>query len=316
MTAASGRWAALRANPGYTAVRGIARFRLVRGLVVKGRSLATRASTVRFEAARRAELGASAFSQVDPGRFVETLRRDGMAPGLRLPAETVAAIRSFAEHHPVYADREPQQGFPLHHRSEAEAALGKQVLVAQYFNAARECPEIAALARDPFLELAASRFLGSIPRLVGTSLWWTFPVDATEQDRARHAHQFHRDVDDFAFVKFFFYLTSVATNDGGHVCVLGSQHHDVGRTLRDRFRLRRYTDDEVIERFGTGPITEICGEAGEGFAENTLCIHKGLTPTASPRLLLQFEFALFDHGVMHDERPSTALGELQLAGSL
>ena len=40
--------------------------------------------------------------------------------------------------------------------------------------------------------------------------------------------------------------------------------------------------------------------AGTGFAENTLCIHKGSTPRATPRLLLQLQYALFDYGAMND----------------
>jgi hypothetical protein len=54
-------------------------------------------------------------------------------------------------------------------------------------------------------------------------------------------------------------------------------------------------------------IVEITAPAGTGFAEDTLCIHKGLTPTRTPRLLLQVQYALFDYGTMHDRRNSTEL---------
>jgi len=49
------------------------------------------------------------------------------------------------------------------------------------------------------------------------------------------------------------------------------------------------------------------GPSGTGFAENTLCIHKGLTPKKNSRLLLQFEYALFDYGVMDDARDPNCL---------
>jgi hypothetical protein len=75
----------------------------------------------------------------------------------------------------------------------------------------------------------------------------------------------------------------------------------------DRWRIRRYSDAEVEKFFSTEQVVEICGQAGTGFAENTLCLHKGLTPTREPRLLLQLQFALFDHGAMHDRRPADAL---------
>jgi hypothetical protein len=76
---------------------------------------------------------------------------------------------------------------------------------------------------------------------------------------------FHRDVDDFSFVKFFFYLTNVGASDGPHVCVLGSHRRAPVLSWRDRLTLRRYTD------------------------EDTTCVHKGTTPTGNPRLLLQFD---------------------------
>ena len=50
--------------------------------------------------------------------------------------------------------------------------------------------------------------------------------------------------------------------------------------------------------------------AGTGFAENTLCVHKGMTPTRAPRLLLQLQFALYDYGVMHDRRDPATLRRL------
>jgi hypothetical protein len=59
--------------------------------------------------------------------------------------------------------------------------------------------------------------------------------------------------------------------------------------------------------FAPASILEICGAAGTGFAENTLCVHKGRTPSREPRLLLQLQYALFDYGVMHDRRAPAAL---------
>jgi hypothetical protein len=75
----------------------------------------------------------------------------------------------------------------------------------------------------------------------------------------------------------------------------------------DRWNIRRYSDDEVARCFTPDQVAEICGPAGTGFAENTLCVHKGLTPTREPRLLLQLQYALFDYGVMHDRREASAL---------
>src|SRR6185312_10304249 len=107
--------------------------------------------------------------------------------------------------------------------------------------------------------------------------------------------------------KFFFYLTPVKQSDGAHVCVIASHLKPPLIRAGDRWKLRRYSDAEIESFFGAEQILEICGPAGSGFAENTLCLHKGRTPTEGARLLLQLQFALFDYGVMHDRRDASAL---------
>jgi hypothetical protein len=75
----------------------------------------------------------------------------------------------------------------------------------------------------------------------------------------------------------------------------------------DVAEIRRYTDEEISSEHPANRVVEICAPAGTGFAEDTLCIHKGLTPTRTPRLLLQVQYALFDYGVMHDRRAPSEL---------
>jgi hypothetical protein len=53
---------------------------------------------------------------------------------------------------------------------------------------------------------------------------------------------------------------------------------------------------------GPDNIVTITGPAGTGFAEDTLCIHKGQSPTARERLILQFQYAFNDWGIQHDDR--------------
>ena len=215
---------------------------------------------------------------------------------------------------PCYADREPRQGFLLDERDRAEAVLGKPILVAQYFNTEAECDAIRRIHDDVTIQRIASEYLDGRPKLVGVDLWWTFPVDATEEDRRRHAHLFHRDVDDFRFLKFFFYVTDVGELDGPHVVVTGSHLRPLDAKLRGRLSLRRLTDDEVDERFGADSVRTILGRAGEGFAEDTFGVHKGTTPVADARLILQLQFALFDYGNTDDRCSPDELG--MLTGSM
>jgi hypothetical protein len=295
-----------RARPGYAAMRAFARLDTLRKAVPFTRSIVQHAqwqATIKDCVARRA---ATVFPGIDPVRFVSELQENGIAFGLRLPAEFVTQIFDYAQKNPCYADREPDKGFPLSRRAEAEKILGKPILVAQYFNTA-SCPAIVQLCADPVLQEIAARYLQSVPTLVGTNLWWTFPVQASEEERANHAHLFHRDVDDFRFFKFFFYITEVPKGDGAHVCVVASHRRPPEIRPRDKWSIRRYSDAEIESYYPKEKILEITGKPGEGFSENTLCIHKGLTPASAPRLLLQLQYALFDYGVLQDRRDPSSL---------
>lgn len=226
---------------------------------------------------------------------------------MTLRPSVVEEIRAWAASQNCYADREPIHGFGLQDRAAAEVKLAKPILLAQYFNTTTECPAIGRLAQDPVLRWIAASYLGSLPTFVGANLWWTFPVKALEEDRAKHAHVYHQDLDDFRFFKFFFYLTDVVPEEGAHVCVISSHANPPKLQIGDPWNIRRYSDDEISATYPPDLIKEICGGAGVGFAENTLCIHKGSTPTKDARLLLQLQFALFDYGAMHDRRPEANL---------
>ena len=305
---------ALATQPGYTLMRGVARFASVRSLVADARRRMHVQRLRAYLAACEARMGESLFPGVDLAAFVRRLSEDGVAFGLTLPAPMVAEICRYAAQQPCHADRDLAHGFRVAERGLAEAHLSKPILLAQYFNAASQCPTIGQLLCDPALQWIAGKYLESVPTFVGANLWWTFPVDPLEADRDRHAHLFHRDVDDFRFFKFFFYLTDVEPGDGAHVCVVASHRQPPRQRPGDRWNIRRYGDDEIARSFPAEQFVEICGPAGTGFAENTLCVHRALTPTREPRLLLQLQYALFDYGVMHDRRNAAALRLIAASG--
>lgn len=297
----------LAAQPGYTLMRGAARFSAIRSAVAVSRGLLHSGRVAAELAALETRLHETQFHGVDLQRFVDDLDREGIAYGLRLPDNTVRGIVAWADTQPCFADRSETRGFFARDRPRAEAALGKPILLAQYFNAAEDCAAVARLIDDPVLRWVATRYLRSVPTFVGANLWWTFPVRALESDRAEHAHLFHRDVDDFRFFKFFFYLTDVPQGEGAHVCVASSHRSPPSSGGLDRWNVRRYSDAEIAGKYAPNQIHEICGPAGTGFAENTLCVHKGSTPKTTARLLLQLQFALFDYGAMHDRRDRSSL---------
>jgi hypothetical protein len=294
----------------YTLMRGCARFKSVRSLVAKMRGAIHRNRTKRWLEACESRMGESLFKDVDLSAFVDELRTNGVAFGLQLPRHVVNEVHAWSMHQLCYADREPHLGFQMADRGKAEQKLGKPILLGQYFNVATDCPTIANLASDPALLWIAASFLDSSPNFVGANLWWTFPVQASEADRSKHAHVFHRDLDDFRFFKFFFYLTDVPSGEGAHICVVASHTNPPRLRAGDPWNFRRYDDQEVTSTFKSSDIVEICGQSSSGFAENTLCIHKGSTPKKEARLLLQLQFAMFDYGVMHDRRQAHSLDRL------
>ncbi|HUY68053.1 MAG TPA: hypothetical protein VMV79_01980 [Alphaproteobacteria bacterium] len=297
----------LEAHPSYSLMRTVARFGSVRQTVALGRHLAQAGRLRAYIEACEARRGERLFPNIDPIAFAEDLKNNGVTFGLRLPDGLTEAIREFAESQPCYADREPAKGFMLARKEAIEQILGKPLLLAQYFNTTKDCTAIAQLVADPALREIAARYLRSVPTFVGANLWWTFPVKARAEDRDRHAHLFHRDVDDFRFFKFFFYLTDVEKNDGAHMCVATSHRHPPFIKLKDRWLIRRYQDREVEAFYPKERILEITGKAGDGFAEDTTCMHKARTPERAPRLCLSLTFALFDYGTMHDRRDPAAL---------
>jgi hypothetical protein len=288
-------------------MRSVARFAAVRRGVVGARRVAQAKKLRRYLEDCELRMPTSMFCGLDLGKFVSDLEVNGVALGLHLPSSVLDEILDFSSRSPCYADREASRGFVLEQRLEAQRNLGKPILLAQYFNTEKQCHAVARLMRDPVLQAIAGRYLQSVPTLVGANLWWTFAVDALPEDRDRHAHLFHRDVDDFRFFKFFFYLTDVPPGEGAHVCVESSHRNPPEFRARDRWLLRRFSDSEIESKYSAGKILEICGPAGTGFAENTLCIHKGRTPTSKHRLTLHLQFALFDYGIAHDRCDASAL---------
>ena len=310
MTKLSNILLSLLAHPSYTLMRGLARFQTLRKVAELVRRVTHASEFRRYIDVLEHDAPSSLFSGLDRQSFVDDLEKNGVAFGLKLPMHIVERITDWAKNNVSYADRNEKFGFFLDRREEAQSKLKKPILVAQYFNTTRDCNPISQLANDPGLLWIAANYLKSPPTFVGANLWWTFPVDASEADRSKHAHVFHRDVDDFKFFKFFFYLTDVPPGEGAHVCVAGSHVNPPKRRLSDAWVIRRYDDSEILETYPAEDILEICGEAGEGFAENTLCVHKGSTPRTEARLLLQLQFSMFDHGVMHDNRSLENLDKL------
>jgi hypothetical protein len=155
------------------------------------------------------------------------------------------------------------------------------------------CPHLLALANSAPLVRLAAHYIGCKPTISAIGLRWSYPQAGT----GRGLQGFHRDCDDWRFVKVFVYLTDVDDAAGPHVYVSGTHKEHCS------MRLQPYSDDEIARQYGRPRIASVTGPAGTGFAVDTCGIHKGLVPTQKPRLLLQIQYSLLPVYMYRYERP-------------
>jgi len=133
----------------------------------------------------------------------------------------------------------------------------------------------------PVLRIAADH-LGCRPTLSSVGVRWSFPAaksPATTQ-------LFHRDPDDWRFIKLFVYLTDVDSGAGPHSYVMHSSRN------AGQIRSRAYSRHEIDRRYGRDALCTITGPRGTAFLADTYGIHAGTSPTHAPRLILQAQYSL------------------------
>lgn len=154
------------------------------------------------------------------------------------------------------------------------------------------CPWLVpAINRTDILRLA-SAYLGCKPTICALGVRWSFPgtgpPDVTQV--------FHRDPDDWRFLKLFVYLTDVDAGCGPHIYVAGSHN------TRSSMRGTLYSQGQVSSEFGKQSIHTILGERGTTFVADTSGIHAGVPPQRAPRLLLQVQYSILPNFSL-DYRP-------------
>ncbi len=237
------------------------------------------------------------FQDVNINAVVESLENNALYLGINLPENIVQEIFNFAMSTICYGNRKPELSFYYADYEQVQAKHTHPIIVGGYYNTASQCPAIKNLERDPTLLAITAKYLHAEPVHLGTSLWWSFPVSARPAQQAKAAQRFHFDLDDYRFVKFFFYLTDVDEFSGPHICICGS--HKKQKFLHQLLR-GRSSDKDIVDYYGAENVTTICGKAGFGFAEDTIAFHKGTPPLNKSRLILQIEFATYNYGMQND----------------
>lgn len=208
------------------------------------------------------------------------LDRDGLCLlGQLLDGKAVAAVAAWLQSKPVadfYRSGEASY-LPLSDARHPESHVANHAL-----EDVLEAPSLLSLANRPDVLALVEAHLGCKPTITSLSAWWSYPTGVGPQ----HAEMFHRDVDDWRFIKLFVYLTDVGEHQGPHAYIAGSARRS---ELRE---IRRLTDEEVHATFGIENERIMIGAAGSGFLEDTSGVHKGTPPREGVRLLFQAVYGL------------------------
>ncbi len=238
----------------------------------------------------------SIFGDINLETVVVSLTTDSYYLGINLPQAVLQELLDFAMTSTCYGNRDPALAFYYGDKERAEILSGKQFNIGSYLNNTEMSSALKKLESDSGLLAIAAKFLGAAPVHVGSELLWSFPLSATPLDQLKAAQVFHYDLDDYRFIKFFFYLTDVDPSSGPHVCIRGSHRNKKFSHQLLGVRCASKEDKEIVDYYGAENVLTICGPAGFGFVEDASCFHKATPPRDKDRLLLQIEYAINDYG--------------------
>lgn len=240
----------------------------------------------------------SKFQNLNVTYAVESLNKDGVCLGIKLPKDVIEEILNFAHSNICYGNGNFQMGFLSNQKEQAEEKYAQKFITAEYYNSSLLCPAIKELVNDRKLLEIAAKYLGTDPVYTGSRLHWNFVANKRKYDLSKVAMMYHYDLDDYHSLRFFFYLTDVDLYSGPHTVVRGS--HKKKRLKHKLSFYRSRSDEEIIKYYGSDNLVNIYGEAGFGFAEDTFCFHKASPPILRNRLMLQIQFAMNNYGNHND----------------
>jgi len=228
---------------------------------------------------------------------VRDIKALGYSTKIRLNDFCIESILQYANNERCYAYGDPNLGFYLSEKINCEKVIGKEILAAKYLDFQGKSA-FDDFIKSPVLDAIAKGYLGSGAQNIGTQLWWNYPADVDVATRSKAALFFHRDVDAWGFVKFFFYLSDVGLGGGPHVYVEASHKPStLSQILSERLRINRHSDASIRNRFGDASVKSFYGTAGAGIAADTFGFHKGESPEINPRLMLCAVYATKDYGL-------------------
>jgi hypothetical protein len=232
----------------------------------------------------------SALEPLDVASALNELDRDGLALNTRLLPETLANLITVCEQAYFVADVDSGQRHRISLTDDANPSP-KHFLYCLP-NPHETTEVVQSLAHDPQILSVVSEYLKGTPVLMGSQIWWSYPhPQGFEAGKESIEYGFHYDIDDYKFIKVFFYLRDVGDSNGPHVMIRGTHRKKTAFEV-----LNRRIDERVARRRYADRIVTMTGRAGMGFFEDTFCYHRGESPRQR-RLALELEYGLFRYGV-------------------
>lgn len=234
-----------------------------------------------FLAARQPGYRFPADTGIDPAASREALLNDGqiLLPDL-LSRDEAARLRDYFAAKPVSYPYDPS--YPPFLPDSPDRPAHAHVAYHDTRDVL-QAPGALELANHPVVLSHVAAAMGCTPTLSYIAAWWSYPTNMG----AMQAENFHRDVDDWAFFKFFVYLTDVDQETGPHVYV---RHSAPSPKLA---RIDRFADEEGAANFSDDAIISLGAPAGTGLIENTFGLHKGMPLKRGTRLMFQAVYSIF-----------------------
>jgi hypothetical protein len=250
----------------------------IRSIFVRERLGAIVAVLVRLLQLRRSEISPAS---VDAVKISHDVKMNGICflPQLQIPEDQLNIVRSFLKNKPVY---DLYSGAEFNIDGDVPLQCSK---LAYRTTDLVNCQPLLQLANSPLIIEAVTDILGARPTICLFQSWWTLG-EHHESVGKSYDDVYHRDVDDFRFVKIFAYLTDTHEKNGAHSYIVGS-HRSSLFTRRGPI-----SDQQVHDSFDSKNIVTITGKAGAVFLENTWGIHRPLFASEGRRLIFSALYCL------------------------
>jgi hypothetical protein len=242
--------------------------------------------------ARRLLLREQVARRNEAARRLEAVPEDG---GLSLDAKTACLDLTPEAISGVAAATEYAQSLLQAYQDSGAAAEALQRNPAKRFllsvvsgNEFAAHPALLALMLDRNLLDAATRYLGTVPRVEGAALWWTPPNDTVTSSQAWH-------IDELAQrqVKIILNCVDVGPEQGPLHYLPADVSERVRRAVRHR--RGRMSDEDIARHAPPDAIRSAAGPAGSGVMfDSSRCLHFGSRGNRRDRLVLTFHYLPID----------------------